>query len=80
MGALLGKESKHEELVKALVRLGREHRAFLSHANWNLTLRSELQGADDLWHIIPVVQECTFTATCLDRGVDLFLAHIDDEV
>ena len=67
-------------VVRALMCLGGEHGAFLSHANWSLTLRSGLQGADDVWHIIPVLQKCTFTITCLDRGVELFLAHYGGEV
>ena len=67
-------------VVRALVCLGGEHGAFLSHAGWSLTTRSGLQGADDVWHIIPALQNCTFTITCLDRGVKLYLAHYDGEV
>ena len=67
-------------VVTALLCLGGERGACLSHANSTLRLQSGLQGAGEAWRIIPAPKECTFAITCLGQEEGLFLAHFDGEV
>ena len=73
-------ENAPSGVVTALLCHGREHQCFLSDANSRLRLQSALQGAGDVWRIIPVDQTCTFLITCPRKEVELFLAHYGGEV
>ena len=73
-------ENTPSGVVTAHLCLGGEHQSFLSDANSRLRLQSALQGAGDMWRIIPVDQTCTFLIMCPGKEVELFLAHFDGEV
>ena len=63
-------------VVTALLCLGGERGAFLSHASSSLRLLLGLHSAGEMWPIIPDPQDCTFAIMCLGQEEGLFRAYL----
>ena len=64
----------------AILCLGGERGAFLSHTRSKLRLHRDLPTFDEMWRIIPVPEECTFAIMCLGQEEGFYLVHWDGEV
>ena len=73
-------EDAKSEVDTALLCLGGERGALLSHASSSLRLQPGRHTAGEMWRIIPDPQDCTFTIMCLGQEEGLFLAHFHGEV